>query len=221
VPESTRAARSRRDARRIVIAAIGASDLTGEGASDPLHDNWVAQLSTRLPDDIDIQSLGVGGAWLADAYRDQIPRAIALKPDIVVGWLIVNDLTQGATLEDYLEVLESTLASLSEVGAQVVLGNAPRLWDLPAFTGEPADIEELRVEVLRWNEHFSVVARRYDATVVDLHGNPIVPEDLSPDGFHPSTAGHARLAGTFHPHVLSAIDRVRTVRLNAPDDTLN
>ena len=55
LPESARPARSRRSSRRIVIAAIGASDVTGEGATDPEHDNWIAQLSTRLPEDVDVQ----------------------------------------------------------------------------------------------------------------------------------------------------------------------
>lgn len=197
----------------IVIAAVGASDATGEGATDPERENWLAQLSIQLPPRTAIQNFGVGGSWLSAAYEAQIPNVVAINPDIVVGWLIVNDLTQGETLEQYLDALERSLNLVATPGRPVILGNAPQLWNLPAFTGDPADIEELRLEVLRWNFSLAEVAAQYDVTIVDLSSNPVEPEDLAPDGFHPSTRGHAKLAATFKPHVLSAIERVRITRM--------
>ena len=198
--------------RPIVIAALGASDATGEGASDPERENWVAQLAEQLPATVHVQSLGVGGSWLAAAYEIQVPKAIALEPDIVIGWLIVNDLTQGESLTHYLKVFGQTLAALTRPGRTVLFANSPQLWNLPAFIGDPDDIEELRREVDTWNMGLSQVAASYGAIIVDLSQNPVEVEDLSDDGFHPSTAGHAKLAATFRPHVLSAIEAVQIAR---------
>lgn len=197
----------------IVIAALGASDATGEGANDPERENWLAQLGVQLPPYTAIRNFGVGGSWLSAAYEAQVPRVVEINPDIVVGWLIVNDLTQGETLDRYLNALDRSLSLVAAPGRPVILGNAPQLWNLPAFTGDPSDIEELRLEVLRWNFSLAEVAAQYDATIVDLCSNPVERDDLAPDGFHPSTRGHAKLAATFKPHVLRAIERIRITRM--------
>lgn len=198
--------------RPITIAALGASDATGDGANDPERENWIAQLTEQLPADIQVQSFAVGGSWLAAAYDIQVPRVIALDPDIVIGWLIVNDLTQGETLTQYLDIFDRTLAALARPGRTVLFANSPQLWNLPAFIGDPDDIEELRREVDIWNMGLSQVAASYGAIVVDLSQNPVEVEDLSDDGFHPSTAGHAKLAASFRPHVVSAIEAARAAR---------
>jgi lysophospholipase L1-like esterase len=198
--------------RPIVIAALGASDATGEGTVDPERENWIAQLADQLPSDVLVQSFGIGGSWLAAAYEAQVPHAVAIEPDIVIGWLIVNDLTQGESLDNYAETLELVLGAVARPGRSIVLGNAPQLWNLPAFTGEPDDIDELRREVELWNATLVEVAVKYGVTIVDLSRDPVAVEDLSDDGFHPSPAGHAKLAATFYPQVVSAIEIARLAR---------
>ena len=198
--------------RPIIIAALGASDATGEGTRNPERDNWVAQLAAQLPADVTVENFGVGGSWLATAYEVQVPEAVAIEPDIVVGWLVVNDLTQGETLADYLDVLDRALATLVRPGRIILLGNAPQLWNLPAFSGDPDDIQELEREVETWNLGLSQVAASHGAVIVDLSQNQVEADDLSDDGFHPSAAGHAKLAATFLPQVLSAIEAVRAAR---------
>ena len=196
----------------IVIAALGASDATGEGTRDPKRENWVAQLAAQLPADVAVHNFGVGGSWLSGAYEEQLPSAVATEPDIVIAWLIVNDLTQGESLDDYAETLDLLLADLSQPGRPILLGNAPQIWELPAFTGDPEDTDELRREVARWNACLAKVAKKHGATIVNLGQNQVLPEDISADGFHPSAAGHAKLADTFYPHAMSAIESVRESR---------
>jgi lysophospholipase L1-like esterase len=203
---------------RLVIAAIGASDATGEGTRDPERENWIAQLSAQLPANVEVATFGTGGAWLADAHLDQVPKAVAIEPDIVIGWLIVNDLTQGALLSEYVQLLDAVLADLARPGTQVIFGNAPRLWDLPAFAGDANDLAELRHQVEEWNQSLLQVASKYDVVIVDLIENAVEAGDVSDDGFHPSPSGHAKLAASFKPHVLAAIDRARSVRLDAASD---
>jgi lysophospholipase L1-like esterase len=204
--------------RPIVIAALGASDATGEGTRDPERENWVAKLAAQLPADVTVHNFGVGGSWLSGAYEEQLPSAIATEPDIVIAWLIVNDLTQGESLDDYAATLDLLLTDLAQPGRPILLGNAPQIWDLPAFTGDPEDIDELQEEVDRWNACLAEVAAKHKATIVDLGQNQVLPEDISADGFHPSAAGHAKLADTFYPHVMSAIESVRESQEGAVRD---
>ena len=179
----------------VVIAALGASDATGEGTLDPERENWIAQLADRLPNDVLVQSFGVGGSWLAAAYEAQVPSAVAIDPDIIIGWLIVNDLTQGESLDNYVATLELVLSAVARPGRSILLGNSPQLWNLPAFTGEPEDFDELQREVEHWNAALLEVAVRYGATIVDLSQNPVAVEDLADDGFHPSPAGQRQAGG--------------------------
>lgn len=204
--------------RPIVIAALGASDATGAGTLDPERENWVAQLAADLPADVVVHNFGVGGSWLSDAYEVQVPGALAVEPDIVIIWLIVNDMTQGESLDTYAEMLELLLTEVAQPGRSVLLGNAPQLWDLPAFTGGPDDLDELQREVERWNGRLAQVAAEHGVTIIDLSRNQVDSEDISADGFHPSAAGHAKLAATFYPQVVAAIELVRKEHRERPLD---
>ena len=64
------------------------------------------------------------------------------------------------------------------------------------------DPRPVRYEVQRWNAAIGQVAHKHGATIVDLYAGwselAQHPEYVSSDGFHPSTAGYARLAELFH-----------------------
>ena len=201
----------------IRVAVLGASDVTGEGLARPHRENWVAQLGSSLPAGVEVRPFGIGGSWLASAESSLVPQARAWNPDIVVCWLVVNDLTQGEGLAAYSDRLGRVLTNFQADGAIVLIGNAPQLWTLPAFAGDADDERALRQEVERWNTRIDEVAAAQGASVVDLSASPVSPADVLADGLHPNLAGHARLAAEFTPAVIAAIDRVQAVRLNAAD----
>src|SRR5579859_5635487 len=92
--------------------AIGASDAVGVGASDPRTGSWPARVAARLPADTVYVNLGVSGSLAAQAAREQLPRALGLRPQLVTVWLAVNDLNAGVIPTDYAAALRSVVAPI-------------------------------------------------------------------------------------------------------------
>lgn len=194
-------ARSPSSGRRSVVAILGASDALGEGTPDPARDGWVGRLAVGLPRDVVIRNLAVGGSSLAAARRDQLPAVLSAAPDVAVCWLVVNDLITGVDLTSYERDLDAVLAELAGAGSAVIVGNVPDLGRLPFLAGSSQKAEEARRAAIRWNAAIGRGATARGAHLVDLFDESIAPTDFGPDGFHPSPAGHAKLAARFLPPV--------------------
>ncbi|MDP9364379.1 MAG: GDSL-type esterase/lipase family protein [Chloroflexota bacterium] len=189
--------------RRLVVV-LGASDATGQGTPNPARDSWVARLAADLPDDIEIRNFGVGGSTLAQALREQLPRALAARPNVAVCWLAVNDIASGVPLSAYEQDLTSVVRRLRSTGSAVIVGNLPDLSRVPALAWSDGG-ESLRRTADAWNAAVARLAAAEGATVVDLFAEPMTVEDFGPDGFHPSPLGHGRLAARFRPAVERAL----------------
>jgi len=206
---------------RLVWVALGASDATGEGTSDPPRDNWVARLAATLPRDTTVHNEGVGGSTLAEARRVQVPRALAASPDVVSLWLVVNDLLSGVPLPVYERELAEVLDALSAADCRVVVGNVPDLSRVPALGAAAGQATLLRLTAEHWNAAIARIAFAHRAAVVDLFGAGAElardEEPFTADGFHPSAAGHQRLADLFRPAVERALEAARFVEVDATD----
>jgi acyl-CoA thioesterase-1 len=193
-----------------VYVAVGASEAIGAGADRPLVEAWPQVLyRDNLPPDTVFVSMAVSGSTVAEASRDQLPQALELEPTLVTVWLNVNDLLEGVPVEDYEAQLGALVAGLRREGrARVLVANTPPLDELPAYTAgsgtrfPPAD--EVVAAVAEYNAAIERVVAREGAALVDLHATGLAArregtaDDLvSGDGFHPSTAGHARVAQAF------------------------
>jgi lysophospholipase L1-like esterase len=181
--------------------AIGASETVGVGATDPSHDGWVPQLAQLLGPETRLRNLGVSGTLLSAAVQDQLPLAVQEQPDLVTVWLAVNDLNAHVPVERYGADLDTLLASLArQTSARILVGSVPDLTQVPAY--KAADTAGLRAELARWNLVIAQVAGRHGAVVVDLYAGYAElgrhPEYISGDGFHPSTAGYARVSEMFY-----------------------
>jgi hypothetical protein len=100
--------------------------------------------------------------------------------------------------------LPHTSATPTSIGTDDV----PDLTLLPAFTrGAPGagacvqgiTADKARALIGQWNAAISAAVTKYGAILVDLYHSDLVahPEYVSSDGFHPSSAGYARLADLF------------------------
>ena len=190
--------------RPLTYVAIGASDTVGVGASAPEQESWPAVLHRRLPPGSRLVNLGISGSLVRQALDQQLPVALDSAPDLVSVWLAVNDYGARAPLEPYLADLDRLLGELrSKTKAAVLVGNVPELSAIPA-----AGRFDLRF-VDRWNVGIDEVARRQEATLVDLRLTwqevREHPEYISSDGFHPSTAGYRRLADVFYASAASRL----------------
>jgi len=181
--------------------AIGASDTVGVGSADPRTGSWPARVAARLPAGTDYVNLGVSGSLAAQAAREQLPRALQLRPELVTVWLAVNDMNANLTPADYTAALRSVVAPLIEqTDARLFIGNVPDLRAVPAYAG--ADQAALGARVTAYNLAIAAVAQPFGkrAVVVDLFtGSAALTSSLTvaADGFHPSDAGYALIAERF------------------------
>ena len=185
------------DARPLTYVAIGASDSVGVGATLPERESWVAVLHARLPEGSRLVNLGVSGSLLRQALDQQLPVALDADPDLVTVWLAVNDLNARVPLDRYTADLDALLRALRErTDATILVGNVPDMSTLPAAA-------RMNLEPIpAWNARIEEVVARNGAQLVDMRDawREVVehPEYVSSDGFHPSTAGYARLADRFY-----------------------
>jgi len=185
----------------ISYAALGASDTVGMGATDPDTQNWAAQLAVKLPPGTHFQRFAQNGITLGESLRTQVPAAIASNPDLITVWLVVNDGLRGVEPATYRTELHTLLTRLTqETHAAIVLLNVPDMsLILPA---QVTPTTRLAVQALteQWNRVIAQEAAAFSDRVllVDLYAPSQQavgrPDWVSPDRFHPSSAGYAALA---------------------------
>ena len=207
---------------QVVYVAVGASETAGVGSDHPLREAWPQVLfRTALPPSTVFVNLGIPGATVATALREELPQAVEVAPALVTVWLNVNDLLLGVAPADFERDLGTLVRGLRRGGGtRVLVANVPPLDRLPAYLacrpapppGSPAcDFDQavpgpdaLNRIVDAYNAATDRVTAREGALLVDLHGVGLAARRtgteaslVSADGFHPSTAGHAAVAAAF------------------------
>ncbi len=180
----------------IVYVAVGASETTGFGADEPLRDSWPRVLfRAALPPSAVFVNMGIPGATVAEALRDELPQALTVRPALASVWLNVNDIVAGVPSADFERDLGTLVRALRSNGAtRVLVANVPPLDELPVYlacrsataprapTGSAADVNPcgdgssfpapavLNHTVDAYNAATDRVTAREGASVVDLHG---------------------------------------------------
>jgi len=201
----------------VIYAAIGASETVGIGATNPSKDAWPTVFAaSALPAGGLYRNYGISGETVAGAITDEVPKALIVKPTLVSVWLNVNDLNAGVSAADYQAQLSSLVHAMRQGGkARVLVANTPWLDHLPLYVACragtaafqcPAAVQKLTPAAINgavdaYNRAIATVVKLEGAELVDLHAQGEVavehPEYVGTDGFHPSTAGHAAVAGAF------------------------
>jgi len=206
--------------RAEVYVALGASETVGVGLDDQplrLRDTWPQLFfNEALPRAATYYNLAVPGSTTADALQQELPQALALHPTVATVFFTVDDLVQGVPAAGYEANLDRIVHALRQGGGTVVLvGNAPHIDRLPAYQaclsggalcplGPDATVPPpsvVNADVDAYDAAIARVVAREGAVLVDVasRGSDIVanPEDIAPDGLHPSPSGHAALAALF------------------------
>jgi lysophospholipase L1-like esterase len=194
-----------------VYVSVGASETTGAGSDQPLRDGWprILHRAALPPGSIHV-NMGIPGATVAQALAEEVPTTIEARPSLVSVWLNVNDLVRGVSTADYERQLETLVRQLRRGGVtRVLVANTPPLDHLPAYqlgriladVPAPAAVQAM---VTEYNDAIARVVQRTGAHLVDLHAAGMAARAagteaslVSRDGFHPSTAGHAKVAEAF------------------------
>ena len=188
--------------------AIGASDTVGVGASDPANGSWPARVAARLPAGTSYTNLGVSGSLAAQAAREQLPAALASRPQLVTVWLAVNDLNASVSASDYAAALRSIIEPLAQqTEARIFVGTVPDLRSVPAYASQ--DQAALLARINAYNAAIAALAasRAGRVGVVDLFAGSAAltsTSTVSADGFHPSDDGYKLIADRFSAAIAKA-----------------
>jgi lysophospholipase L1-like esterase len=186
----------------IKYVAVGASDTVGVGASDPAKGSWPAIIAARLPTGSPpYTNLGVSGSLALQAVTQQLPGAIAQKPDVVSVWLAVNDLNATIEPPSFADSLGQIVDGIvQKTGATIFVGNVPDLRAVPVYAG--VDKTRLLAGIKAYNDAIAAIAARNPTRVkvVDLFTGSaalVSTGTVSQDGFHPSDEGYQLIADRF------------------------
>ena len=203
----------------LIYGAVGASETVGVGATDAVRDAWPAVFArSALPPTAHYRNFGISGEKVSGALVDELPQVLNVKPTVITLWLNVNDINAGVPVAEYQAQLTQLVHALRQGGrARVLVANTPHLDQLPVYlacrsgatvngVACPGKVTALQLDAVNsavdgYNTAIAAVVQQEGAELVDLHSQGEVPVDhpeyVSRDGFHPSTAGHAAIAGKF------------------------
>ncbi len=177
--------------------AIG--DSSTEGLDDPDgrggYRGWANRLAAhiaaaqRAP--LLYANLGVRGRKTREVFREQMPVALAMHPDLVTVFSGVNDVARRyCNVNLVARDMERMFAAFRDTGATVLTITMPDL-------SEVAPIARLvRERVLALNDRVRDACTRTGAVCVDLARSPVT-SDLrlwSDDRLHANSEGHRRIA---------------------------
>jgi lysophospholipase L1-like esterase len=159
---------------------------------------WAALLAEGLREPT-LHILAGNGALATDIERDQLPRALDLRPDLASVVFGVNDTLRSNFDPDRIAAAATrTVGSLRASGAEVLTMRLPdpgRMLGLPGALARPLSRRAHQV-----NAVMDVVAERFGTLHFDATGDAEVydPRMWAVDRLHPSERGHRLIARRFH-----------------------
>jgi lysophospholipase L1-like esterase len=166
----------------------GLNDLDPGGGFRGWADRVAGALAAQRPG-FRYANLAVRGKLLGQIVAEQVPRAVALAPDLISLAAGGNDILRGADVDALASLFESAVAKLQAAGCRVLIftGFDPRMFPV---------IRLLRGRIAAYDMHLRGIADDYGCDLVDLWSMRALKDGRawSPDRLHLSTEGHRRVA---------------------------
>lgn len=182
--------------------AIG--DSCAEGLDDPYPDGsgyrgWtdlVAGELARVSPSLEYANLAVRGRRLDQILAEQVPHAVAHRPDLVTLFGGGNDLLQGRW-QTMADSLDEIVATMSGVATTVVLFTLPDIARLPG-------LGRIRPRVGQLNDLITATAVKYGTLLIDVREDDHCHDErlYGADRLHLGPLGHRRVAA----HTLTALE---------------
>ncbi|HEU5418631.1 MAG TPA: SGNH/GDSL hydrolase family protein [Streptosporangiaceae bacterium] len=181
-----------------VQSFVALGDSFSEGVGDPRPDGsgcrgWADRVAEQLAvsnPGLRYANLAIRGKLLGQVVSDQVPAAVAMRPDLVSIAAGGNDLLRpGADPDDLAQPFADAVAALAAASGRVMV-----------FTGfNPATfplIRLIRGKVAAYNAHLRIIAARHDCLLIDLWSMRVLrtPALWCDDRLHMSPEGHRRVA---------------------------
>lgn len=187
----------------IEYAALGASDVTGVGAT-PLTNGYVYLIEDSIQQQrgeaVNLYNLGIPGANIGTIKEVSVE---ILKrtptPNLITLSAGANDVIGGANPTAFEQDLSSLLNELRAIApsATLAIANIPNLTELPRFQENP-DPDVTTTRIRAFNAAIARQTNDHGGLLVDLYSVPLNDSLVSDiDGFHPSDAGHRAIANQF------------------------
>ncbi len=177
------------------FVALGDSQTEGLGDPDLRYEyrGWADRLAEQLArhnPELRYANLAVRGKNTRQTRDEQLPRALALAPDLIAAPLGMNDVIGSTPMDDVADELDAVYRVLAGTGATVVIATFPDVTrTIPIGRG-------LEIRLLALNELMGYFARRYGFVLVDLYSAPVLTDlrSWTPDRLHASPLGHSCFA---------------------------
>jgi lysophospholipase L1-like esterase len=151
----------------------------------------LAAMLDELHPGLQYANLAIRGRRIRDVLDDQLPRALAMRPDLITVCVGMNDITRPGMLFDRaIDDLDLLHQRLAESGATVVTTTFPDIARIVPIG------RILSSRMLRTNEAIVTAADRYGFKLVDLYSAASMtqPDTWSDDRVHGSPKGHMLFA---------------------------
>ncbi|MFR9728539.1 SGNH/GDSL hydrolase family protein [Saccharopolyspora sp. MS10] len=176
---------------------VALGDSFTEGIADPAPGGgfrgWADRLAehlTRRDPGLTYANLAVRGKLLHQIAGDQVPQAIALRPELVSLVGGGNDIIRPGSDPDELAALfDSAVGRLRATGADVLMGTGFDTASTPV-------LRRMRGKIGTYNAHLRAIADAHGCLVVDLWSMRVLQDARawSGDRLHLSAEGHRRVA---------------------------
>jgi lysophospholipase L1-like esterase len=159
---------------------------------------WAALLAEGLSDP-ELHIVAGNGACSADVERDQLPRALQLRPDVASVVVGINDTLRPNFDPAGIEAAAAhTIGALRAAGAEVLTMRLPdpgRMLGAPSCFARP-----LARRAREINAVMDGLAGRFGTVHYDAAGDEVVYDKRmwAVDRLHPSERGHRHIARRFH-----------------------
>ncbi|WP_327683489.1 SGNH/GDSL hydrolase family protein [Kitasatospora sp. NBC_00458] len=193
----------RRTSEPVRFVALG--DSLTEGIGDPIADGWRgwAALLARSPAPpraaVEFTNLARSGALTTDLTAEQLPAALALRPQLAAVVAGGNDtLRSGFDVARTARALDTVLGRLTDGGALVLTACLPDPGTLLRLPGPLARPLARRMRAVNTVVHS--LSARHGGVHLHIADLPWTAERqlLSVDRLHPSAEGHHLIARAFH-----------------------
>jgi lysophospholipase L1-like esterase len=169
---------------------------------------WAVLLADGLAD-ADLHIVAGNGACMADLEQDQLPRALALRPDVASVVIGVNDTLRPNFDADRIAAAAAhTIGALRAAGADVLTMRLPdpgRMLGMPGLLARPLARRAHQVNAVmdQMAERFGTL--HFDAATDSAAYDPAM---WAVDRLHPSERGHRLIARRFHALLAEAGHRM-------------
>ena len=191
------------DVRKEYTRFVAIGDSFTEGLDDPYSDGtepegtfrgWADRFAEILAagnPDLEYANLAVRGRKVHEIVEDQVPAALAMRPDLVSLAGGINDvLRPSVDIETVAQVMCDGVQTIRATGADVLL----------TCFGDPSRrsflLGRVAARLGAYRHHLLQIAKDYDCYVMDFWGVPIFDDARfwAADRLHLSPAGHTLVA---------------------------